>query len=230
MTQRRTTVEEPTTSASGSPQRPTGDDAPVWTPPSDPAPEPTIVEPREVRVRSNAGAARRGRSAVDYILAIALVVAVGGIAFAGGRLSAPASSSNASANGFPGANGFPAGGNGYFPTGSFRPDAAGFGGLGAGGGSLTLTGTVTAVGANSITVKLSSGATMDVATDTSTTYHQQAAGSASDVQVGSQVVVETSGGFRGAGGPTASGAPGAAPGTGAGTRQTTARDIMVVAK
>ncbi len=60
-----------------------------------------------------------------------------------------------------------------------------------------------------MTIKTANGATIAVTTGSSTTYHTQAAASASDVQTGStvQVQVDVTGGGGGGFRPGASGAP-----------------------
>jgi Domain of unknown function (DUF5666) len=141
---------------------------------------------------------RRTSLLTTALLVGAAAVAVAGISFAVGRVTAPPSVV-ASANGrqFPGlgnggGNGGSNGGNG---GGTFR---GGFGGVG-------IRGTVTAVDGSTITVKLANGQEIKVQTDSSTTYHQQTSGSASDVASGKSVIVEIqpgSGGFGGGGGGT----------------------------
>ena len=151
---------------------------------------------------------RQGRSG-SVLLAVAGLVAVAGIAFAAGRLTAPAA-----AAGSTGTNG--GGRFGGFPGGSFAPGGFRGGGTGAGNfagglGGIQLKGQVTAVSQTSITIKLENGTDVTVPLDTSTTYHQATAGSASDVTVGSTVTVQpgTAGFGPGASpGPQASGAPG----------------------
>src|SRR5205814_6597768 len=78
--------------------------------------------------------------------------------------------------------------------------------------------------ATSMTITLSSGQTIDIPLDASTTYHGQTAATSSDVKNGAQVVVELAGtGFGGRGGgtggaggaPGAVGSPGAVPSAGA---------------
>ena len=58
---------------------------------------------------------------------------------------------------------------------------------------------MTAVTDKSVTIKTSTGATIELSIDTGTAYHQQAAGAASDVTTGKTVVVQVSG-FAGRGG------------------------------
>jgi len=87
------------------------------------------------------------------------------------------------------------------------------------GFAISLSGTVTAVSADSITLQLASGQTITIPTTAQTTYHSQTAASASDVTSGSSVIVQLNGGGRfvtgggqgggngGAQNPAASGAP-----------------------
>ncbi len=179
-------------------------------PPGSPAGSPgspiaPLVAPRPARSRSG-----------TILLVAALVVAAAGVAFAVGRLTAP----TASASGF--------GGNGL-PQGSFVPrasgDLGGRGGFAGVGGGLTVEGTVSAVADGSITVQTASGTSVTIATTSSTTYHSQAAATASQVTTGTKVIVRTD----------ASGGPGGAfpsPGAAAspGNRTLTASDVTVAAQ
>ena len=143
------------------------------------------TEPDPVRAVPVTPAARPNRASlwINALLGLALAVAIGGVAFAAGRLTAPASA--AGANGgrvFTGAG--PGGnvpGGGYFGRG-------GNGGALAGGGA-AIQGTVTAVTATSITITTASGQSIEIALDGTTTYHQQASASASDVTTGGTVIV-----------------------------------------
>jgi len=101
---------------------------------------------------------------VNAILAVALVVAVGGVAFAVGRATAPAATATGR-TGF-GANGqgFPGGGG---PNASGAPGAFN-GGFGAGG--ISIQGTVTAVSADSITIQTAGGQSVTIPLNASTTY------------------------------------------------------------
>jgi hypothetical protein len=167
------------------------------------APEPALVAPEPSPVgRSRVVPPQRRSMTSALVLGLAAVVAVGGLAFAAGRLTAPAA---ASATGFDrtGTNG--RGFNGNFPRASGA--VGGLGGAFRGGGGLGITGTVTAVTSDSITIQLASGQTVSIPTTSSTTYHQQTAGSASDVQVGKQVQVDVARNTSGSGGAQAS--PGA---------------------
>lgn len=96
-------------------------------------------------------------------------------------------------NGAPGAGGFGGSDN--------RPGVNGFGrmfgGFGLGTtGTPQIQGTVQSVTADSITIKTASGLTVTMGLDSSTTYHQLAAATASDVKTGSTVQLGLSGGIR----------------------------------
>jgi hypothetical protein len=179
-----------------------------------PARQPTPVEPVVVRPRrSGAG------MLVNVLLGLALVVAVGGVAFAAGRATAPASANAA------GRTGLGQGGQGFNgPAASGAPGRGqGFGGAGGAGGlggAVSVQGTVEAIDGSSMTIKLPSGTTVTIGLNGDTTYHTQAAATASDVTSGSTVIVQLQGrGFPGGGQPTASGAPApsGAPAAGLGT-------------
>lgn len=142
-------------------------------PVSPPYPTPTV---RPVQKKQGRGG--------TLLLGLAAVVAVAGVAFAAGRFTAPAA---AASNGT---------GRTGLPFGSFNPGGGGFPGAGRGGQlgtlgrSLTVRGQVTAASAISITVKLDNGSEVTLPLDSQTTYHTAVAGSATDVTVGSTVVVE----------------------------------------
>jgi hypothetical protein len=139
------------------------------------APGPTTPT-RPARSRNRAG---------SVALVVAALVAVGGLAFAGGRLTAPASAATPG-----GGNGFRGGGN--FPYASFGANGPGAGAFRGGAElrSVSLRGQVTAISADSITIKLDDGTSVTVPLDNQTTYHDSTAGSESDVTVGSTVDVE----------------------------------------
>jgi hypothetical protein len=139
-------------------------------------------------------AAARKRGPLDYILAIALVVAVGGVAFAVGRTTAPAQAS------------VPNGG-GFVPTGSFNPGAGGpGGGFGGGfGGALTIEGTVKSVDGSTLVIQTANGPEVTVNLDAGTTYHEATSADANAVAAGDEVTVRAAGG--GQLGPGASGTP-----------------------
>jgi hypothetical protein len=176
--------------------------------PFEPAPtEP--VDPVPVQPVGSAQKRRQGGAAwLNAALGLALVVAVGGVAFAAGRMTAPAAAAGARA--LPG-NGRTFTGNGYFPGGG---PGDGQGGRGTfGGGGAAVEGKVTAVSADSITITTSSGQTIEVALNGTTTYHQQSSASASDVKTGGTVIVRL--GLR-------------APGTGGTATGPTASDVTIV--
>jgi len=170
---------------------------------------------------------RKGASAGSILLVVAALVAVAGVTFAVGRMTAPTTSGTGNRN-FQGDGAFPRGS--LVPGGSFVPGQGGMPGDALGGGSLTIEGTVSSVGGGKLTLKLTSGSTMEVATDSSTSYHRQGDASSSDVTVGSQVLVQVNG-LRGmlGGRAGASAVPGAAASPNATPAPQAATDITVVA-
>jgi hypothetical protein len=161
-------------------------------------------------------AAARKRGPLDYILAIALVVAVGGVAFAVGRTTAPARAS------------VPNGG-GFLPTGSFNPGAGGpgaggpggglGGGLGGFGGGLTIEGTVKSVDGSTLVIQTANGQEVTVNLEAGTTYHEATSADANAVAAGDEVTVRAAGGPLGPGGGANAGA--------SGTPSFTATDVTV---
>ena len=200
--------------AAGATQRPY--DAPVYSAP----PQPVVPTPV---VPANQTPKRRSSRVLDIALALAAVLAIGGVAFAVGRATAPAPAQ--AARGFNGNGGF------FRNGGSFDPNAGGGNGggprfeFGGGGGALAVDGTVTAVSADSITIKRADGQEVTFSLSGTTSYHQATTGAASDVAVGDDVSVKVTpdgrflgggqnggqggqnGGQGGQGGATASGAP-----------------------
>lgn len=175
-------------------------------PPITPAPGPAIEPVRPVMT-----APRRSSSGrwLNLLLGVAAAVAIGGIAFAVGRSTAPVA-----AAGFN--RGLGNGGNfvqrSFDPNASFAPGRGGNGGL-FGAGGLTVEGTVTSVTSDTLMLTTADGRTIEVKLGADTDYHQQAAGSASDVTTGSKVSVQLDlagrvqgnggqGGNGGANGPT----------------------------
>jgi hypothetical protein len=157
-------------------------------------PEPVVpAAPRPMAPRSTSSS-----RLLNVALAVAVLVATAGVAFALGRTTAPASASTAGRfNGGVGAFGpnasfAPGGNDGARGEGGF----AGRGGFGALGGGLSVKGTVESVSADSITIRTQGGQSITIGLDSSTTYHQQSAASASDVQAGKTVILDVSGGFR----------------------------------
>ena len=177
----------------------------MGTPPVAPQPAPVVQPPP-------AGARRR--SWVDILLVVGAVVALAGIGFAVGRLTAPTTTGfgqgrgqfNGQFGGNPG-NG-PLGGNAG--NGQFGGNAGSgqFGGGRAffGGGSLALTGKVTELAADHLTLEVANGSTVTIPVDSSTAYYQQTGSTSSDVHPGDAVIVEV----------TRDGAPAASPGAGGG--------------
>ena len=126
---------------------------------------------------------------LNVLLGVALVFAIGGVAFAIGRTTAPAAAATGGRGNFNG--GFVGGGNG--PTGSFVPGANGGGFFGGrGGGGLAISGTVKSVDGDKLTITTDNGQEVTLTTGDSTTYHTQAAASASDVNSGDKVSVKVS--------------------------------------
>ena len=182
---------------------------------------------------------KKGGGMTNVLLVIAAVVAVGGVTFALGRATAPAA-----ASGFAERNGAGPGTTGAVPGASFDPAQGGPGGAGPGAfgdRTMSITGTVKSSDGTTMTITTASGTetTVDFA---GSTYHSQAAATASDVKAGATVSVTVTGlgGFRGANAsaaPTASGAPaggapaGGAPGGGApGAGTITATDVTITSR
>jgi hypothetical protein len=179
-------------------------------------------------------APRRSPAWANVVLGLALVVAVGGVAFAAGRGTAPPATAtgrgvpgggtalgNGSGSGGTGAGASP--GAGRFPGGG--PGGTLGGGLLGAGGGLSVEGTVVSVTADGLTLRLESGATIEIGRNGQTTYHRQDDGTADDVVAGGTVIVRLSSDFGGrVGGPAASPAP---SGSSAGPIGT-AGDITVV--
>jgi hypothetical protein len=130
-----------------------------------------------------ATAGRRSSRWLDILLAGAAVLAIAAVAFAVGRTTAPVAAASAFERG-----GFGPGGAIVRPDGSFDPGAGPRGMVLDGG--LSISGTVTAFDADSVTVKLESGREMTFALDGSTTYHEATDASSTDVAVGDDVSVK----------------------------------------
>jgi len=170
--------------------------------------------------------AKKADRTFTILLAVGLLIAVGGVTFAVGRITAPAAAATTRGTGGFGTGGFGAGG-----TGAAGAGAAGLGRGGFGGGVL-VTGTVDSISGTTMTLKETNGSTVTVNLAGTTTYHAQAAATSADVTTGKQVQVEVqiADGFGGQGVPGAS--PGAdaspVPGASAPTRTITARDVTLV--
>jgi hypothetical protein len=162
------------------------------------------------------------------LLFVAALVAVGGIGFAVGHLTAPAAASSGN-NG----NGR---GNGGFARPSLAPgetfNSSQFGGngrTGIGGLNGGITGTVESINGNQLTLKLENGSTITVDLSSSTTYHNETAGTSSDVTAGSTVIIQIeTGSLTAQQSPGAAGTP-AANASGNPTRTLTAKDVIVTA-
>ena len=221
--------DDPTTSHPGTPEprpaapvtpggAPSPAAAPAWTAATLPPVEP--VQP-VAPAKPKSGSSGRW---LNVLLGIALVFAVGGVAFAIGRTTAPAS---AATNGRGTLNGgFVGGGTG--PNGSFAPNGGGFlGGRGAGG--LSISGTVTSVDGDKLTITTDNGQTVTLTTGDSTTYHTQAPASASDVTSGDKVSVKVDLAGRVNGGGNGNGSNGTGNGgNGASGLSGTASDVTII--
>ncbi len=196
---------------------------PVPGQPTPPAPQPAVASfiPPTVAAAVANPRARKGTSAGTMAFVAAVVIAAAGLGFAGGRLTAPASTTNG--RGAAGNGGFA----GNFGNRSFNPDASGNPnrGLGGffGGAGASIDGQVTAISNGSITIQTSSGQSLTLQVPSTVAYHTQAAGSSSDVAVGSKVQLSV-----GRGGPGASGLPAASGQPGNGGFQMDVTDITVL--
>ena len=148
----------------------------------DPAPTVPSAPPNPI-----ATPPRRTSRVLDLALALAAVLAIGGVAFAAGRLTAPAGAGPAFARGLT------PDGTVVTPDGSFDPNGPKPGGLALNGG-LAIDGEVTAIDVDSITLKLADGQEMTFKLDDTTTYHEAADASSTDVAVGDDVSVQVTGG------------------------------------
>ncbi len=194
-------------SGPSSTQPPGGPVAPVATEPFDPA-QPASFPTQPVVPAAAPIPLVKPRSSgrfLNAILAIALVVAVGGVAFAVGRTTAPAAAATGNRGNF-GAGNFLGPGASLAPGASAAPGGligGGQGGLGGLGGGLTVSGTVQSVTSDTLTIETTSGQTVELGLDTDTTYHRKTDGAAADVATGSTVEVQLD--FAGGlGRPTAS--------------------------
>ncbi len=154
------------------------------------------------------------------LLLVAAFVAVGGIGFAIGHLTG--GSSAAAANN-------PAAGRGGFARASLAPgqtfNISQFGGAGGAGGAGRLggisggiSGTVQSISGSTMTITLANGTTETIDLSGTTTYHNETAGSASDVTPGSTVTVQID----------TSALAGASPSPGAsGGLTLTAKDVLI---
>jgi hypothetical protein len=193
---------------------------PEGTPPEISEAQEEPAAPRTVPAGRRHGGARRMNSS-GLLLAISALIALGGIGFAVGRATSSGRTgtdqSNVSANdgqfgGGPNASGAPGDLGGAARVGTL--------------GATTLSGTVVSASADSITLKLANGQTVQVATGTSTTYHGQSSAANTDVTTGASVTIQTTAGA--AASSSAGTNAGASPGITNGTR--TATDVTITAK
>jgi hypothetical protein len=194
---------------------------PEWARPdtAEPEPEPELSplsKPAKPVPGLKARPAKRDSSTMILLL-IAGMVAIGGIAFAAGRVTAPTAAAAAVPSGALGFGNFPRGS--LAPGQTFNPGGGlGRGGVGGGLGG-GVTGTVQSISGSTLTLLLSTGSTVTIDLSGSTTYHNETAGSSSDVKVGTKVQVQIE---------TAA-AAGATPNpSGSGDRTITASDILIV--
>jgi hypothetical protein len=158
--------------------------APTW---SAEAPLPPVQPVQPVVAAAKPRKSSSGRW-LNVLLGVALAFAIGGVAFAIGRTTAPVSAATGGRGTFNGT--FGGGANG--PTGSFTPGANGGAFFGGRGGGLAISGTVKSVEGDQLTITTDNGQTVTLTTGDSTTYHTQAAASASDVTSGTKVSVKVS--------------------------------------
>jgi len=190
---------------------------PSWTP--DPAPSPTqvaaaspVAPPPPAPASfapapiSPTVAPRKNRASMGTaLLLVGALVAIGGVSFAVGRVTAPAP---------PAATGF--GGRGTGTGGAFGGTGTGTGGgFGRGAGALSINGTVVAIDASTIQVKLASGNTVTLNLGSNVTYRNANVGTAADVTPGATVEIGLAPG-GGGNGPSASGNPRPSGGFGGG--------------
>ena len=171
------------------------------------------VQPGPVTVRESQRP-KRTMSILNLALGLALLVAIGGVAFAVGRSTAPvaaAGARNLGNGGFQGGGEFPGSGNGN-------------GGRTFGNGGLSVQGSVTAVSADSITIKTANGQSVVISINGNTAYHRQSNANATDVQSGTTVIVRVGRAGGANGGPGSSPAAGSSGQAGA----LSATDVTVV--
>jgi hypothetical protein len=158
---------------------------------------------------------------VSLLLALSALVALGGVGFAVGRATSSSQTVTSQSNGNSDPGQFGGGPNASGAPGDFG-GAARVGALGA----TTLSGTVASVSADSITLKLANGQTVQIATGSSTTYHGQSSAASTDVTTGATVTVQTTVGT--AAGSSAGTNAVASPGAANDTR--TATDVTITTK
>ncbi len=143
----------------------------------------------------------RRPTSTTVLLAVSVLVALGGVSFAVGRMTSSAASQTASDP--------QTGVSAFDPGASGAPGLRGDGLGGPGTGTAIVSGTVVSVTADSITIKEADGQTVTIATGSSTSYHSQTSATGTDVTTGATVVVQTSGAAASPGTASASASPGA---------------------
>jgi hypothetical protein len=196
-------------------ENPAGQAPDTWSTPAQPSPAAvsTNVPVQPVQPVRPVPAVRK-RGPLDYALAVAVVLAIGGVAFAAGRTTAPAQASVPNAAGFGPASSFDPGFN---PAGG-----PGQGGGGLFGGGLTIEGTVSSVDGSTLVIESADGQEVTVTLDADTTYHAATAVDASSVAAGDEVTAQVSGAGRFGGLPGGGQAPDAS-----GSPSLTATDVTV---
>jgi preprotein translocase subunit YajC len=124
------------------------------------------------------------------LLLVAALVAVGGIGFALGHLTAPTTSAAANPTGARG--GFGRNLPSLAPGQTFNPAdfGAGRAGVGLGGVSGGVTGTVQSITGSTITIQEANGTSVTIDLTANTTYHSEISADASQVKTGTSVTVQ----------------------------------------
>ena len=155
------------------------------------ASDPSVPPPLAAR------SGKRWNRWVNVALVLALAVFVAGGSFAAGRLTAPSRRGFGGSQGGGLGGGFQGGGVG----GDGAPGASPGAGFRGGFGSSALQGAVVSMTADQLTIKLSSGQTINIPLTGTTTYHSQVPATADQVKTGSQVLVRLQAPTVGGGAP-----------------------------
>jgi hypothetical protein len=157
----------------------------VWEPTDFEVVDADLIDSPEQAEHPSARRRLGGVTVVSVVLALAAAVAIAGVAFAIGRTTAQNVATTGGGITNPGTvpNGgaVPGFGDDNGGAGLDRGREFGFGGL---------SGTVTAINGDQLTVKLANGQTVTVALGSSTTYHTQATASQGDLATGQTVTVQ----------------------------------------
>lgn len=182
---------------------------PSSPPGTEPLPEALAVTPPPVPIPPAALPRRPSSSSrlLNALLVVAAVVAIGGVAFAVGRSTAPTAATirgnlpGGFFQGGPGASLEP----GQSPVVGDFPNGQG-GGIGGLGGGLTISGTITSLTGDRLTIETASGQTIELELDADTAYRRSTEAAATDLGEGSNVEVQVDV-AAGLGRPAASGDP-----------------------